>query len=59
MTDIESVINARKALESKMEILDVFINNAGINGALPKAALKAPANAFKKVMVSFEKLSSK
>ncbi|MDQ0593603.1 NAD(P)-dependent dehydrogenase (short-subunit alcohol dehydrogenase family) [Chryseobacterium ginsenosidimutans] len=50
VTDIKSVESARKEIESKTEVLDVLINNAGINGGLPQAALDAPAEAFQIVM---------
>ncbi|MET4083164.1 NAD(P)-dependent dehydrogenase (short-subunit alcohol dehydrogenase family) [Pedobacter sp. UYP30] len=36
VSNLESVKNARKELESKVEILDVLINNAGIPGEQPQ-----------------------
>ncbi|KFF02538.1 SDR family oxidoreductase [Chryseobacterium luteum] len=50
VTDIASVEKARLQIESKIEVLDVLINNAGINGGFPQAALEASAEAFQKVM---------
>lgn len=50
VTDMESVVNARQAIERKTGTLDVLINNAGINGGFPQAALEASADAFQKVM---------
>lgn len=50
VTDIISVENARKEIGNKTEVLDVLINNAGINGGFPQAALEAGAEAFQKVM---------
>lgn len=50
VTDIASVENARKEIGNKIEVLDVLINNAGINGGFPQAALEAKAEAFQKVM---------
>lgn len=50
VTDIASLENARKEIGNKIEILDVLINNAGINGGFPQAALEAKAEAFQNVM---------
>lgn len=50
VTDPDSIASARKQIESKTETLDVLINNAGINGGFPQAALEAEAEAFHKVM---------
>jgi len=50
VTDQLSVDRARKKIESRTEVLDVLINNAGINGGMPQAALEAPAENFQKVM---------
>ncbi|AZA85465.1 SDR family oxidoreductase [Chryseobacterium shandongense] len=50
VTDSISVEKARLQIESKTEVLDVLINNAGINGGFPQDALEASANAFQKVM---------
>lgn len=50
VTDIASVENARKEIGKRIEVLDVLINNAGINGGFPQAALEASAEAFQKVM---------
>ena len=50
VTDIASVENARKEIGNKIEVLDVLINNAGVNGGFPQAALEAKAEAFQNVM---------
>lgn len=50
VTDKASVEKARSEIENKTEELDVLINNAGINGGFPQAALEASADAFHKVM---------
>ncbi len=36
VTDIHSIIHAKQELESKTEVLDVLINNAGIAGNMPQ-----------------------
>lgn len=50
VTDFASVENARREIGNKTDVLDVLINNAGINGGFPQAALEAKAEAFQKVM---------
>ncbi|KQT27640.1 hypothetical protein ASG22_20325 [Chryseobacterium sp. Leaf405] len=50
VTDMASVESARKEIGNKTEVLDVLINNAGINGGFPQAALEASVEAFHKVM---------
>ncbi|WP_029292677.1 SDR family oxidoreductase [Chryseobacterium hispalense] len=50
VTDIASVENARKEIGNRTDVLDVLINNAGINGGFPQAALEASAGVFQKVM---------
>lgn len=50
VTDIASVDKAKLQIGSKNEVLDVLINNAGINGGFPQAALEASADAFQKVI---------
>lgn len=50
VTDIASVEKAKLQIGSKTEVLDVLINNAGINGGFPQAALEASAESFHKVM---------
>ncbi|MBW7674192.1 SDR family oxidoreductase [Chryseobacterium chendengshani] len=50
VTDSTSVESARKEIGNKTQILDVLINNAGINGGFPQAALEASAEAFHRVM---------
>lgn len=50
VTDIKSVQDAKKQIEKKTKVLDVLINNAGINGGFPQAALEASAESFHRVM---------
>ncbi|GEN76904.1 SDR family oxidoreductase [Chryseobacterium hagamense] len=50
VTDPDSVEKARAEIAKQTEVLDVLINNAGINGGMPQAALEAPVEAFNKVM---------
>jgi NAD(P)-dependent dehydrogenase (short-subunit alcohol dehydrogenase family) len=49
VTTDESVKNARIEIGNKTEVLDVLINNAGINGGWPQAALEASNDQFKTV----------
>lgn len=49
VTNEESVKNARKEIGEKTTVLDVLINNAGINGGWPQAALEASIDQFKQV----------
>ncbi|WP_211173053.1 SDR family oxidoreductase, partial [Brasilonema bromeliae] len=49
VSDDESVKAARAEIGKKTEVLDVLINNAGINGGLPQTATGASIDAFKKV----------
>ncbi len=49
VTSDYSVKSARIKIGKKTEILDVLINNAGINGGLPQAALEASIDQFKQV----------
>jgi NAD(P)-dependent dehydrogenase (short-subunit alcohol dehydrogenase family) len=49
VTDPESVKAAHTAISRKTDVLDVLINNAGINGGWPQAALDASIDQFKKV----------
>lgn len=49
VTDQESVKAARIEIGKKTELLDVLINNAGINGGWPQAALEASIDQFKQV----------
>jgi len=46
VTDENSVKNARIEIGKKTEILDVLINNAGINGGAPYTALEASSEQF-------------
>lgn len=50
VTDEASITEARSSIEGKTAVLDVLINNAGINGGFPQAALEADAAAFHRVM---------
>ena len=45
----ESVKSARAEIGKKTEMLDVLINNAGINGGLPQTATGASIDTFKEV----------
>lgn len=49
VTDDESVKKARIEIGERTEILDALINNAGINGGWPQAALEASIDQFKQV----------
>ncbi len=47
ITDDESVKNARTEIGKKIEVLDILINNAGIYGGYPQAALDSTIDQFK------------
>lgn len=49
VTDDASVQAARERVGSKTDILDVLINNAGINGGWPQSSLDASMDQFKTV----------
>jgi NAD(P)-dependent dehydrogenase (short-subunit alcohol dehydrogenase family) len=49
VTNDDSVKSARIEIGKKTKILDVLINNAGINGGWPQAALEASIDQFKLV----------
>ncbi|MGL4629626.1 MAG: SDR family oxidoreductase [Leadbetterella sp.] len=49
VSDDESVKVARAEIGKKTEVLDVLINNAGINGGMSQTATGASIDAFKKV----------
>ncbi|HWK99136.1 MAG TPA: SDR family oxidoreductase [Parapedobacter sp.] len=49
VTDTASVQAARAEIGSKTGLLDVLINNAGINGGLPQTALSATIDQFQTV----------
>ncbi len=49
VSDSDSVNAARAALGKKLESLDVLINNAGISGGRPQAALEASIEQYRKV----------
>ncbi len=48
VTDDESVKNARIEIGKKTKVLDILINNAGLHGGHPQAALNASIDQFKK-----------
>jgi len=47
ITNDESVKNARLEIGKKTEVLDILINNAGVYGGYPQAALDATVDQFK------------
>lgn len=47
VTNDNSVKNARAEIGKKVKVLDVLINNAGISGGMPQAALTATVDQFK------------
>jgi len=49
VTNHDSVKAARATIGQKTEVLDVLINNAGINGGFPQSALQATAEQFEQV----------
>ncbi|WP_031527787.1 SDR family oxidoreductase [Dyadobacter crusticola] len=49
VTDGASVLAARNIIGDKTDVLDVLINNAGINGGMPQSALEASIEQFKAV----------
>ena len=49
VTDTASVQAARAEIGRKTDVLDVLINNAGINGGLPQTALSATIDQFQTV----------
>lgn len=49
VSDGESVKAARAEIGTKTDVLDVLINNAGINGGMPQTATGADIAAFKRV----------
>ncbi|WP_432712854.1 SDR family oxidoreductase [Pedobacter sp.] len=49
VTDPDSVQAARTTIGNKTETLDILINNAGINGGFPQAALASSIEQYKKV----------
>lgn len=49
VTNEESVAAARKTIGEKTAVLDILINNAGINGGLPQSALSASMKQFRAV----------
>jgi len=49
VTDDQSVQKAKEYISSQTEVLDVLINNAGINGGWPQTSLDASIDQFKTV----------
>ena len=49
MADEASIINACAEIGSETEVLDVLINNAGINGGLPQTATGTDISVFREV----------
>ncbi|WP_425144909.1 SDR family oxidoreductase [Deinococcus sp.] len=49
VSDSASVKAARAELGNKINVLDVLINNAGMSGGMPQAALEASSEAFRRV----------
>jgi NAD(P)-dependent dehydrogenase (short-subunit alcohol dehydrogenase family) len=49
MADEASIINARVEIGGETEVLDVLINNAGINGGLPQTATGTDISVFREV----------
>lgn len=49
VTNDQSVAAARKTIGEKTAVLDILINNAGINGGLPQTALNASIQQFRDV----------
>jgi NAD(P)-dependent dehydrogenase (short-subunit alcohol dehydrogenase family) len=49
VTKSDSIKKARQTLETKIEQLDVFINNAGIRGEVPQLASKIPIEIMREV----------
>lgn len=49
VSNIESVLAARKTIGERTGVLDALINNAGINGGFPQSALEASVDQFKHV----------
>jgi NAD(P)-dependent dehydrogenase (short-subunit alcohol dehydrogenase family) len=49
VTNSESVKAARAEIGGKTDVLDVLVNNAGINGGFPQSALDADISTFKQV----------
>ena len=49
VSDSDSIRAARTEIGRKTDVLDVLINNAGINGGMPQSAIDADISAFKRV----------
>lgn len=49
VTDTASVAAARQEIGHKTEVLDVLVNNAGINGGFPQSSLEASVDQYKAV----------
>ncbi len=49
VTNSESVRAAREEIGRKTDVLDVLVNNAGINGGMPQSSLEASVDQFERV----------
>ncbi len=49
VTNIDSIRQSKQILETKIEKLDVLINNAGIRGEVPQIASQVPIDVIRKV----------
>ena len=49
VADIESIKTANKELSSKIQQLDVLVNNAGISGGMPQPATTVPVDTIREV----------
>jgi len=49
VTDGDSVRSAREEIGTKTDVLDVLVNNAGINGGWPQSSLEASVDQYKTV----------
>ncbi len=52
VADNASIQAARQAIGQKTDVLDALVNNAGITGGMPQAALEAGAAAFQEVFAT-------
>ncbi|MDJ0366551.1 SDR family NAD(P)-dependent oxidoreductase [Hymenobacter sp. H14-R3] len=52
VADSASIHAARQAIGQKTDVLDALVNNAGITGGMPQAALEAGAAAFQEVFAT-------
>ena len=49
VNDLASINSAREVLGSKIAVLDVLVNNAGISGALPQNSMETDMSVFREV----------